>query len=403
MLKREKGAINIISPFFIFIFVSLFQFFLWYFLYPKTPYLGYAHSRENDVGALLCFLLYAIFFIFGMFIANTRIKTHPDKRNILIYKKYYHYCIMVLLAMVWFSQWGQISGLSLKSTMTAFSTLSPYNLIHKNLLSSKIPFSMAINTLKYLLYAFLAMVICEGVSKKTKKVYGFMLLITLSIDIAITFLLGARAELAMSIMVIFVFFARDGIGSKKAIGAILILASIFWTMDYYKTGIPYERIIQGERNIWETNRFMVTQFVEKYIPGEFNQSLILMKEKSRFPFSIMYATPFKIAGYSEPPDTPFLNTLHSFAYWEWEFGVFGLIVAFFFGYLVNKSYIYFNCISGITTKRLYYPICFIALVHMVRFNSFLSLPFLIPITTILIIRVVEKMLWVAKVAIVGKE
>lgn len=159
------------------------------------------------------------------------------------------------------------------------------------------------------------------------KSFSMFYLLCILNALSITLINSTRTAIVNFILIVaFSFFAAN---LHKRIGRYLIYFLLFVVISYW--GGAYFRdaqIYMSQNNVdffsIATQNYILSVFLEKYTVGEFNNTLLIFSQSVN-EFNPFYFTLLSLFYPSILPDG-YLNTLHSFGIWYWQFGFLPSIV-----------------------------------------------------------------------------
>lgn len=376
----------ILNPSFFLISLFSFQLFIWFAFFPEQPNVIDGNPRSTNGLAILQFFVMSLaLFIGGIF---GRSCTLSLSDNYLIISEKHAYKIAKITFYI-----------SLFATLFKFSSfivnpqdflliLKPHgiNKVHSELndaapgvatLSLLWVFSSAIfgilkfresSNLKYVnryFYCCLLLVFTYSVLNMSRTAFIVVLFTYLS-----AFLIEKRSNLPLNR----VFFYT------------LLCFSFYWGNALLRTGLVYSDANNIGLFSLEVQLRLLTEFVEKYLAGELNNSFIMMSFETSVSNNFAYATAFSFLSESFKPDY-YLNTQNIFGFWYWQFGTIGSVLFVFmmscmWGYTYSSMLKSSHCKGLISFQHLHFIFIFAGLFNLTRINYYFLHYYLLSITVL---------------------
>lgn len=201
-------------------------------------------------------------------------------------------------------------------------------------------------------------------------IYGTLLMSRTHIISAVLMFLGAT-----------VVFRPNSITFRRILASALVIFIIVWSNSLIRTGI----LVSNTEGVGllspYVQRVLFQEFVEKYLAGEFNNSLIIATYEADPGRNFLYGTLFSQFADTFRPDR-YLNTMNILGYFYWQFGIFGAaLVACLFGALLGAvgKLGWRNAHSGVNFFTLLYIVAFPGFLQVSRINYYFLHYFLVPL------------------------
>ncbi|MHB0856567.1 MAG: O-antigen polymerase [Anaerolineae bacterium] len=373
-----------------------FQFFLWLVLFPEQPSVATGEPKYtgfSEIFVIFMFLLMFIYFaIAGKFL--NRQKAPPQECVVREREaKFLHgvgiicFWIYVVVFTVNFMPLFRTPHLMLRALEP-----SGLNYIRIAIQDDR---ALGLGTLSHISLVAQSIALCSCSSKDL----GFINKRSLAIRLAALFGMAVFASifetvrLAIVNLVLLAFFSfmlsHKHFHLRALVFCGLCLALFIWLGSLSRTGILLSETSGEPLMSAYVQGGIYAELNEKYLPGEFNNTLILLSYPADTRNNWLYGTMFQRYGSGYRPAFRYLNTMHSFGIWYWQFGLWGLLLAAILGFLSGYTYSALSSSKGaLSFSSITYSFFFIALIQFSRVNFFLLQYFLVPIAIMSLARLI---------------
>ncbi|NGM44569.1 oligosaccharide repeat unit polymerase [Rhodobacter sp. SGA-6-6] len=363
--------------------VLLFQFCFWLIAFPDSPTMIDGEPREYNPFAFLTLFLIFVWMVLGLvlgYFGKPKLVARNymgwrSARNIAIFLHAVSFLAMVIQLLPVLSNPASLAQILEPAGINRqASDLRETSFGVPTLVVLWIPaFAIYVAALNFRYSRQL--LICTVILFVSVVFYGIMMMSRTHIMTAILILVATNT-----------IYGVRRFGIRKVLIIAIPTFLVIWGNSLIRTGVLYSSTNDLPLFAPEVQYYLLQEFVEKYLAGEFNNSLIIATYSSSPSDNFLYGTMFARFGDTYRPPR-FLNTMNILGYYYWQFGFLGAqIFALLWGYmagLVSKAGV-IAAKRGINLYTLIYLVSFPGFLQISRINYFFLQYMIVPAATFIV-------------------
>lgn len=347
----------------------LFQFIFWLIAFPEQPTLIDGEPREHSFFALFSLSLIFMWLAIGLFagyhggrnIVTKRCIDLKAAKNVGVFL----HCVSFIAMFV------QLFPI-ISNPASVAHILEPAGINKQAYELRESSFGIATLVVLWMpAFAIYLMVINSGRFHKVK-IYAIFLLLSVCVY---GVMMMSRTHIITAILMVVGFsivFGNRHFNLRNCLTIFILIVFVIWINSLIRTGILYSS--QNNLPLFgaDVQYYLLQEFVEKYLSGEFNSSLIISTYDSDPLRNFVYGSMFSEFSNTYRPDR-YIYTLNILGYSYWQFGLVGaqLFVLFWGWALAFVSRVGVNsALCGVNFYTLMYLISFPGFFQISRINYF---------------------------------
>lgn len=385
----------LISPIrIVFIFFGL-QILLWFFLFPEYPTLPNGEPRSHNLDAqILYFGLLLVFIIsikFGQSIPKRTVNQHfcPSYNNRIDHNIFYAIGKISFWLGLLLNLW-QLFFIFINPRLFLL-LLRPYgqNQLARKMHEENISFIPSLSWLLLVSIVIFSLYYFKLPSKDKRKIILVLYIVVAMLFLMLFSIVGMTRQASIVGIIVILGAWAMSFPSDAKIKIIPVVILVLFIIVYFFMGAAMRMGgIKAALTQKEIYRLVWVEFIEKYTPGELNNTFIMLSYPTDISRNWLYATMFArfTPDYFSPPR--YLNTINSLGLWYWQFSWFSIPFAAMMGILIGKNFKEAE-LTGFAPgwSTFFYLISLPVLITMTRVNSFFLQSYLIPFLFLFIARV----------------